>query len=88
MSGSFLEIYVRRCWFIYTEIFQEFYPHPDYKAARSYNDIALIELERKLEKEPDVNPICIRNAVEDLSNDVVLTAEGFGIVDVDSEYPI
>lgn len=64
---------------------KEFYPHPDYKASRSYNDIALIELERKLEKEPDVNPICIRNAVEDLPADVTLTAEGFGIVDVDKQ---
>lgn len=64
---------------------KEFYPHPDYKASRSYNDIALIELERKLEKEPDVNPICIRNEVEDLPVDVILTAEGFGIVDVDKQ---
>ncbi|XP_062538422.1 serine protease persephone-like isoform X1 [Armigeres subalbatus] len=64
---------------------KEFYPHPDYRASRSYNDIALIELEKRLINEPDVNPICVRSDTGDLPNDVILTAEGFGIIDVDKQ---
>ncbi|XP_021693939.1 serine protease persephone [Aedes aegypti] len=64
---------------------KEFYPHPEYRASRSYNDIALVELEKRLLNEPDVNPICVRSDTEDLSSDVVLTAEGFGIIDVDKQ---
>lgn len=71
---------------VHANILQEFYPHPEYRASRSYNDIALVELEKRLLNEPDVNPICVRSDTEDLSSDVVLTAEGFGIIDVDSEY--
>ncbi|XP_058444542.1 serine protease persephone-like [Malaya genurostris] len=64
---------------------KEFYPHPDYRTSRSYNDIALIELEDKLMNEPNVNPICVYSGTEDLSESVVLTAEGFGITDVDRQ---
>lgn len=64
---------------------KEFYPHPDYRSSKSYNDIALIELDRKVENEPNVNPICLYSGTEDLPNSVVLTAEGFGITDVDRQ---
>lgn len=67
----------------YTWELQAFYPHPEYRSSRSYHDIALIELEQRLRNEPDVNPICIYSGTEDLTQDVVLTAEGYGITDVD-----
>ncbi|XP_055586914.1 serine protease persephone-like isoform X2 [Uranotaenia lowii] len=64
---------------------KQFFPYPDYRAARSYHDIALIELERSLVNEPDVNPICLYSGTEDLPKTTVLTAEGFGIVDSDKQ---
>ncbi|XP_055618622.1 serine protease persephone-like isoform X2 [Toxorhynchites rutilus septentrionalis] len=62
-----------------------FYPHPEYRTSRSYHDIALLELERRIMNEPDVNPICVYSGTEDLPEHVVLTAEGFGITDVDRQ---
>lgn len=63
--------------------FQEFYPHPKYRTSQSYNDIALIELERSVINEPNVSPICLFSSTKDLEESVTLTAEGYGIVDVD-----
>ncbi|XP_055529767.1 serine protease persephone-like [Wyeomyia smithii] len=59
--------------------FKEFYPHPEYRSSRSYNDIGLIELEHKVQNEPNVNPICLYSGTEDLPDNVILSAEGFGI---------
>uniref|UniRef100_A0A182T721 Peptidase S1 domain-containing protein n=2 Tax=Neocellia TaxID=44535 RepID=A0A182T721_9DIPT len=44
---------------------------------------ALIQLERRIENEPDVNPICLNDDLQDLPEDTVLTAEGYGIIDLD-----
>ncbi|XP_061514544.1 serine protease persephone [Anopheles gambiae] len=60
-----------------------FFPHPDYRTNRNYHDIALVQLERRIENEPDVNPICLNDDLSDLPEDTVLTAEGYGIIDLD-----
>ncbi|XP_035918657.1 serine protease persephone-like [Anopheles stephensi] len=60
-----------------------FFPHPEYRTNRNYHDIALIQLERRIENEPDVNPICLNDDLQDLPEDTVLTAEGYGIIDLD-----
>uniref|UniRef100_A0AAG5DWW9 Peptidase S1 domain-containing protein n=1 Tax=Anopheles atroparvus TaxID=41427 RepID=A0AAG5DWW9_ANOAO len=60
-----------------------FIPHPEYKSSRSYHDIALVELERHIENEPDVNPICLNDNLDDLPESTVLSAEGYGIIDLD-----
>uniref|UniRef100_A0A182PZZ7 CLIP domain-containing serine protease n=1 Tax=Anopheles farauti TaxID=69004 RepID=A0A182PZZ7_9DIPT len=60
-----------------------FFPHPEYRTNRNYHDIALIQLERPIENEPDVNPICLYDDPNDLPKDTVLTAEGYGIIDLD-----
>lgn len=65
---------------------QEFYPHPKYRTSQSYNDIALIELERSVINEPNVSPICLFSSTKDLEKSVTLTAEGYGIVDVDRKF--
>lgn len=62
---------------------QAFFPHPDYRTNRNYHDIALVQLERRIENEPDVNPICLNDDLSDLPEDTVLTAEGYGIIDLD-----
>lgn len=64
---------------------KDFYPHPKYRTSQSYNDIALIELERSVINEPNVSPICLFSSTKDLQESVVLTAEGYGIVDVDRQ---
>ncbi|XP_053678103.1 serine protease persephone-like [Anopheles nili] len=60
-----------------------FFPHPDYRTNRNYHDIALVQLERRIENEPDVNPICLNDDLKDLPEETVLTAEGYGIIDLD-----
>ncbi|XP_058127768.1 serine protease persephone-like [Anopheles ziemanni] len=60
-----------------------FFPHPEYRSSRNYHDIALVQLERHIENEPDVNPICLNDDLDDLPESTVLTAEGFGIIDLD-----
>uniref|UniRef100_A0A182PQ56 Peptidase S1 domain-containing protein n=1 Tax=Anopheles epiroticus TaxID=199890 RepID=A0A182PQ56_9DIPT len=60
-----------------------FFPHPEYRTNRNYHDIALIQLDRRIENEPDVNPICLNDDPKDLPEDTVLTAEGYGIIDLD-----
>ncbi|XP_053668020.1 uncharacterized protein LOC128718415 [Anopheles marshallii] len=60
-----------------------FFPHPEYRTNRNYHDIALVQLERRIENEPDVNPICLNDDLADLPEATVLTAEGYGIIDLD-----
>uniref|UniRef100_A0A182M4M7 Peptidase S1 domain-containing protein n=1 Tax=Anopheles culicifacies TaxID=139723 RepID=A0A182M4M7_9DIPT len=60
-----------------------FFPHPEYRTNRNYHDIALVQLERRIENEPDVNPICLNDDLTDLPEETVLTAEGYGIIDLD-----
>uniref|UniRef100_A0A182W4R1 Peptidase S1 domain-containing protein n=1 Tax=Anopheles minimus TaxID=112268 RepID=A0A182W4R1_9DIPT len=62
---------------------KSFFPHPEYRSNRNYHDIALVQLERRIENEPDVNPICLNDDLSDLPEDTVLTAEGYGIIDLD-----
>lgn len=65
---------------------KEFYPHPEYRSSRNYHDIALIELESRIDpNEPSVSPICLYGNTNDLPETTVLTAEGFGITDVDRQ---
>lgn len=74
-----------KLWLIYANILQNFHRHPKYKGG-SYNDIALVELENSLTNKPNICPICIRSDPEDLTSDVILSAQGFGMIDTDSEY--
>ncbi|XP_058063940.1 serine protease persephone-like [Anopheles bellator] len=60
-----------------------FFPHPEYRSNRNYHDIALVQLERRIENEPDVNAICLYDDRLDLPPETVLTAEGYGIIDLD-----
>ncbi|XP_050087815.1 serine protease persephone-like [Anopheles aquasalis] len=60
-----------------------FFPHPEYRSNRNYHDIALVQLDRPIENEPDVNPICLHDDRQDLPEDTVLSAEGYGIIDLD-----
>lgn len=62
---------------------KNFHRHPKYKGG-SYNDIALVELENSLTNKPNICPICIRSDPEDLTSDVILSAQGFGMIDTDN----
>ncbi|ETN67673.1 CLIP-domain serine protease subfamily C [Anopheles darlingi] len=55
--------------------------HKQYRSSSKYHDIALVELQEPVEYNILVMPICLHDDPQDLPENSVLSAEGFGIVD-------
>uniref|UniRef100_A0A2M4BRE9 Putative clip-domain serine protease subfamily protein c n=1 Tax=Anopheles marajoara TaxID=58244 RepID=A0A2M4BRE9_9DIPT len=64
---------------------KKFIAHPQYRRSSTYHDIALVELMEPVEFNVLVMPICLHDDPQDLPEDKLLSAEGFGIVDVDRQ---
>ncbi|XP_050087791.1 serine protease persephone-like isoform X2 [Anopheles aquasalis] len=58
-----------------------FIKHNQYRSSSYYHDIALVELENPVEYSILLMPICLYDDPQDLPEHMILSAEGFGIVD-------
>lgn len=57
--------------------------HPNYKPRTKLNDIALVELNREVELNEEINTICLYPDTNDVPENIQLKTEGFGIMDTD-----
>lgn len=65
-------------------LFQEQYIHDDYSTRSSYNDIAILELERAPELGRYIYPTCLYSDVKDPAADARLWVTGWGTVNTSS----
>lgn len=62
-------------WFFYLRIIR----HPEYSARTKKNDIALIQLVRRIQFSETKKPVCLETDTSDVDSNIELTVTGWGV---------
>lgn len=67
---------------------QQTYIHDDYSTRLTYNDIAILELERDVEYSEYIYPVCLYTDEKDPDTTIKLWVTGWGTVNTTSKFKI